>query len=49
MKKQCSTCEFNFGGTCAGHGDVYQYGETISDNTKCCNDWVSVKANGDLR
>ena len=39
MKKQCSTCEFNFGGTCAGHGDVYQYGETISDDRKCCNNW----------
>lgn len=39
MKKQCSNCEFNFSGTCAGHGDVYQYGETISDDTKCCNGW----------
>ena len=39
MKKQCSNCEFNFGGTCAGHGDVYQYGETISDDTKCCDSW----------
>ena len=39
MKKQCSNCEFNFGGFCAGHGDVYQYGETISDDTKCCDSW----------
>lgn len=39
MKKQCSNCEFNFGGICTGHGDVYQYGETISDNTKCCDSW----------
>lgn len=39
MKKQCSNCEFNFSGTCAGHGDVYQYGETISDDTKYCDSW----------
>lgn len=39
MNKQCSNCEFNFGGTCAGHGDVYQYGEVISDDTKCCDSW----------
>lgn len=39
MEKDCSTCEFNFGGTCAGHGDVYQYGEKIIDNTKRCDNW----------
>lgn len=39
MRKDCSTCEFNFGGTCAGHGDVYQYGEKITDDAKCCDDW----------
>ena len=39
MNKQCSNCEFNFGGTCAGDGNVYQYGETITDDTKCCNSW----------
>lgn len=39
MKKQCSNCEFNFGGICAGDGDVYQYGEIIIDDTKCCNGW----------
>lgn len=39
MKKDCSTCEFNFEGICAGHGDVYQYGEKITNDTKCCNGW----------
>lgn len=39
MDKQCSNCEFNFGGTCAGHGDTYQYGEAITDDTKCCDYW----------
>ena len=39
MKKNCNNCEFNFGGICAGHGDVYKYGETILDDTKCCGDW----------
>ena len=32
-------CEFNFEGICAGSGNVYQYGEPITDDTKCCNDW----------
>lgn len=39
MKKQCSTCEFNFDGTCAGHGNIYEYGETITDDSKCCDSW----------
>ena len=39
MRKDCSTCEFNFEGICAGSGNVYRYGEPITDDTKCCNDW----------
>ena len=39
MEKQCSTCEFNFKGTCAGSGNIYKYGETITDDTKCCDGW----------
>ncbi len=39
MKKECSNCEFNWNRICTGHGNVYQYGETIIDDTKCCNDW----------
>ena len=39
MKKQCSNCEFNFDGKCAGHGNLYKYGESITDDTKCCDDW----------
>lgn len=39
MKKECSNCEFNFDGICAGHGEIYKYGEKITDDTKCCNDW----------
>jgi len=35
--KQCKTCEFNFGGTCAGNGDAY--GEEITDATNTCNYW----------
>ena len=27
VKRECNTCEFNFDGICAGHGDVYDYGE----------------------
>lgn len=37
--KQCKTCEFNFSGTCAGHGDTYKYGEVITDETLSCDDW----------
>ena len=39
MKKECSNCEFNYSGICAGHGDVYKYGEEITDDTKCCESW----------
>lgn len=39
MEKQCKTCEFNFDGICAGHGDTYSYGEKITDDTKYCDDW----------
>ena len=31
MRKDCSTCEFNFEGICAGSGNVYRYGEPITD------------------
>ena len=37
--KQCKTCEFNFSGICAGHGNTYKYGEAISDDTLSCDDW----------
>lgn len=37
--KQCKTCEFNFSGTCAGHGNTYKYGEVITDDTLSCDDW----------
>lgn len=37
--KQCKTCEFNFSGTCAGHGNTYKYGEAILDDTLSCDDW----------
>lgn len=39
MKKDCSNCEFNFGGTCAGYGNIYKYGETITDDSVCCDGW----------
>jgi len=39
LEKQCKTCEFNFSGTCAGHGSTYKYGEQITDDTKVCEDW----------
>ena len=39
MNKQCSTCEFNFNGTCVGHGDLYEYGGLITDDTKRCDCW----------
>lgn len=39
MEKSCKTCEFNFDGVCAGHGNVYEYGETIVDDSKLCDDW----------
>lgn len=37
--RECRTCEFNFDGVCAGHGDTYKYGEKIIDDNKGCNDW----------
>ena len=37
--KQCKTCEFNFSGICAGHGDTYKYGETITNDTLSCVEW----------
>ena len=39
MEKSCKTCEFNFDGVCAGHGNVYEYGEKIVDDSKLCDDW----------
>ena len=39
MEKQCRNCEFNFDGICAGHDNIYNYGETITDDTKCCDSW----------
>lgn len=39
LLKQCKTCEFNFSGTCAGHGDTYKYGEKITDDALGCDDW----------
>lgn len=39
MQRKCSNCEFNFGGICSGHGEVYKCGEKITDDTKCCDDW----------
>lgn len=37
--KQCKYCEFNFDGICAGHSDLYKYGETITDDSLCCDLW----------
>lgn len=37
--KECSNCEFNFDGVCAGYGNLYDYGEKITDDTKCCDNW----------
>lgn len=39
LKIQCSNCEFNFNGICAGHGNTYKYGEAITDLSKSCDDW----------
>lgn len=39
LDKKCKTCEFNFDGICAGHGDIYKYGESISDENKSCGYW----------
>lgn len=39
LKKNCSNCEFNFSGTCVGHGETYKYGEKIKDNTTKCSAW----------
>lgn len=37
--KQCKHCEFNFNGICVGHSDLYKYGETIKDDSLCCDLW----------
>lgn len=39
MDKNCSNCEFNFGGNCAGYSTVYKYGEPITDDTLYCDRW----------
>lgn len=50
MKKCCDTCEFNFGGVCAGHGKRLDNGEDtygmlvtdarkIFDNKEECPGW----------
>ena len=39
MEKSCKNCEFNLRGKCTGHGNVYEYGETIVDDSKLCDDW----------
>ncbi len=39
VMKNCQTCEFNFNGTCAEGGDVYKYGEQITDDKKTCSAW----------
>ena len=39
LQKTCQTCEFNFDGICAGHGDTYKYDEKITDDSKSCDDW----------
>lgn len=37
LKHQCSNCEFNFDGVCAGGG--LTYGQKIADASKCCEEW----------
>ena len=37
LKHQCSNCEFNFNGVCAGGTSTY--GQKIVDNSQCCEDW----------
>lgn len=36
IDKTCKTCEFNFGGICAGED---RYGERISSSDEGCGDW----------
>lgn len=37
--KQCKNCEFNSNGICIGHGEIYDYGTQITDDTQCCESW----------
>lgn len=37
LKHQCSNCEFNFDGVCAGGTSTY--GQKIIDDSQCCEDW----------
>ncbi|MEG2686954.1 MAG: hypothetical protein RR954_07530 [Christensenellaceae bacterium] len=39
FENTCKNCEFNFDGTCAGHGNTYKYGDKITDDTKSCDGW----------
>ncbi len=39
MEKNCSNCEFNCDGICTGYGNMYKYGEKITDLTKHCDSW----------
>lgn len=39
LVRQCRTCEFNVDSICTGHGDIYKYGDKITDETQICDDW----------
>lgn len=39
FQRNCKNCEFNFDGICAGGGDIYKYGEKITDDRKLCDSW----------
>jgi hypothetical protein len=39
INKSCSTCKFNFSGTCAAHESFYGYGERITDRTTHRDCW----------
>lgn len=39
MEKQCSTCEFNYGGVCSEYDTLYGYNGKITDDTKKCKYW----------
>ena len=37
--RQCKNCEFNTDNICYNGGDVYDYGEKITDDSKLCDEW----------
>lgn len=49
INKTCTTCKFNFSGTCAAHESFYGYGGVVTDRKTQRDCWdISIKYYGKL-